>query len=74
MTAAELRRARIAVLGYFFVLGAATATWAPAGTTAESAAPKPAASRRWCARFRCRPLGCAALRLELPEREQGLSP
>jgi MFS family permease len=28
MTAAELRRARIAVLGYFFVLGAATATWA----------------------------------------------
>jgi MFS family permease len=34
MTAAELRRARIALLGYFFVLGAATATWAarlPAG-------------------------------------------
>jgi len=28
MTAAELRRARIAVFGYFFVLGAATATWA----------------------------------------------
>jgi len=28
MTAAELRRARIAVLCYFFVLGAATATWA----------------------------------------------
>jgi MFS family permease len=28
MTALELRRARIAVLGYFFVLGAATATWA----------------------------------------------
>jgi MFS family permease len=28
MTAAELRRARTAVLGYFFVLGAATATWA----------------------------------------------
>jgi MFS family permease len=28
MTAAELRRARIAILGYFFVLGAATATWA----------------------------------------------
>jgi MFS family permease len=28
MTAAELQRARIAVLGYFFVLGAATATWA----------------------------------------------
>jgi MFS family permease len=28
MTAAELRRARIAVLGHFFVLGAATATWA----------------------------------------------
>jgi MFS family permease len=28
MTAPELRRARIAVLGYFFVLGAATATWA----------------------------------------------
>ena len=27
MTAPELRRARIAVLGYFFVLGAATATW-----------------------------------------------
>ena len=28
MTPAELRRARIAVLCYFFVLGAATATWA----------------------------------------------
>jgi MFS family permease len=28
MTAAELRRARIAVLSHFFVLGAATATWA----------------------------------------------
>ena len=28
MTARELRRARVAVLGYFFVLGAATATWA----------------------------------------------
>jgi MFS family permease len=28
MTAAELRRARIAVFGSFFVLGAATATWA----------------------------------------------
>jgi MFS family permease len=28
MTAPELRRARIAVLGCFFVLGAATATWA----------------------------------------------
>jgi MFS family permease len=28
MTTAELARARIAVLGYFFVLGAATATWA----------------------------------------------
>jgi MFS family permease len=28
MTPAELRRARIAVFGYFFVLGAATATWA----------------------------------------------
>ena len=27
MTARELRRARVAVLGYFFVLGAATATW-----------------------------------------------
>jgi MFS family permease len=27
VTARELRRARIAVLGYFFVLGAATATW-----------------------------------------------
>jgi MFS family permease len=27
MTAAELRRARIGVLAYFFVLGAATATW-----------------------------------------------
>jgi MFS family permease len=27
MTAWELRRARIAVLGYFFMLGAATATW-----------------------------------------------
>jgi MFS family permease len=28
MTAPELRRARIAVFGYFFVLGTATATWA----------------------------------------------
>jgi len=28
VTARELRRARIAVFGYFFVLGAATATWA----------------------------------------------
>ena len=28
MTVRELRRARIAVFGYFFVLGAATATWA----------------------------------------------
>jgi MFS family permease len=28
MTALDLRRARIAVLGHFFVLGAATATWA----------------------------------------------
>ena len=27
MTPAELRRSRIAVLAYFFVLGAATATW-----------------------------------------------
>jgi MFS family permease len=27
VTARELRRARVAVLGYFFVLGAATATW-----------------------------------------------
>ncbi|HLI40277.1 MAG TPA: hypothetical protein VKV35_01340 [Streptosporangiaceae bacterium] len=27
MAAAELRRARLALLGYFFVLGAATATW-----------------------------------------------
>ena len=28
MTAQELRRARIAVFGYFFILGVATATWA----------------------------------------------
>ena len=28
MTSAELRHSRIAILGYFFVLGAATATWA----------------------------------------------